>query len=313
MVSIGVVGTGGWGKNHLRVLAQLDCLAAFCDIDPDRVKHYSKVHAVPGFLNVDEMIANTRLDGIVIATPTSTHYELAMKSLEAGIHTFVEKPLTNESKTGKKLILLAEERGLTLAVGYIERFNPAVQHLRELLDRNRYGPLILLELHRENRWPERVIDIGIVMDTSVHDIDTARWLFGSDPETAYARTGSLRGSREDFATIILGFGGGRTAFIFSNWVTPKRVRQASAVCAEGIISVDFINQKLQIDHEMGSIIPRIDPKEPLQLEMINFISSIETGSPPLVTGRDALKNTIVAEAILESSAKGEAVRLAGYI
>jgi len=308
-VKVGVIGVGGWGKNHLRVLNELGCLAAFCDIDVEKVKRYGEKYHVKGYSSVDEMLQREKLDAAIISTPTITHYEIAMKTIASGLHTFVEKPLTLTSKEGEELLEAAEKQGVILTSGYIERFNPAVTALKEIIASSRLGEPLLLEFHRESKWLGNVRDVGIILDTAVHDIDTARWIFNLEPKSVYARTGHIISPHEDFAAIILGFDEKKTAFIASNWVTPKRVRRLITVCTGGIITIDFITQEVQIDDEKGTTIPRREWREPLLLEMQHFIECVEGKQKPIVTARDAINNTKIAEAALISSKHGVPIYL----
>jgi UDP-N-acetylglucosamine 3-dehydrogenase len=308
-VKVGIVGVGGWGKNHLRVLSELGCLAAFCDIDFDKIKRYEEKYRVRGYSSVDEMLQHAELDAAVICTPTITHYEVAKKTISSGLHTFVEKPLTLSSKEGEELLEDAEKQGVILTSGYIERFNPAVTALKEIIDSRRLGEPLLLEFHRESKWLGNVMDVGIILDTAVHDIDTARWIFNLEPKSVYARTGRIISPHEDFAAIILGFDEKKTAFIASNWVTPKRVRRLTTVCTGGIVTIDFITQEVQIDDDKGTTIPRREWREPLLLEMQHFIECIKGKQKPIVTARDAINNTKIAEAALISSKHGVPIYL----
>jgi UDP-N-acetylglucosamine 3-dehydrogenase len=166
-----------------------------------------------------------------------------------------------------------------------------------------------MEFHRENRMPSHVVDVGIIYDTSVHDIDTAMYLFDSTPQVVFARSGKKFHSYEDFATIMLGFDGHRVAIIASNWITPNRVRKFSAVCTEGIITGDFITQEIRIDHGEATIVPRRSSlQEPLTLELRSFLDVISGKiKQPLVTPEEATNVTKVAEAALLSSNTGSPI------
>jgi UDP-N-acetylglucosamine 3-dehydrogenase len=308
-MNLAVVGVGGWGKNHLRVLHELGVLTAFCDADPTKIEEYEKKYDVKGYGSLDELLKTERLDGITVCTPTSTHYAVAEKTISQGLHTFVEKPLTPASGEGEKLLALAEKHMVKLTSGYIERFNPAVTELKSLLRSNTIGEPLLLEFHRESKWSGRILDVGIITDTSVHDIDTARWIFDSEPKMVFARTGQVVSNHEDFAAIILGFNDQKTAFITSNWVTPKRVRELVAVCTGGIATINFVSQSIIIDDKEGSRTPRHEWQEPLKKELQGFIECIDRDYQPLVTGRDAVNTTKIAEAALVSSRSGAPIYL----
>lgn len=309
LVKIGVVGTGGWGKNHLRVLKELGVLQCFCDLDEDRVKTYRLQYEVQGYLSLNQMLKEEQLDAVTVCTPATAHYAVGVEAINAGLDVFIEKPFTASSLQAEELVELAEKKKVMLTAGYIERFNPAVMQLKEILKSGRLGEPLLLEFHRENRWAGSVRDVGIISDTSVHDIDTARWVFEDEPNIVFARTGKVVSDHEDFATIILGFNDQKTAFIASNWVTPKRVRQFITVCTGGIITIDFITQEVSIDDASGTSVQIGKKEEPLMLELKSFVESVRSRKPPLVTGTDALKTARIAEAALASSKTGSPIYL----
>jgi UDP-N-acetylglucosamine 3-dehydrogenase len=298
---IAVIGTGGWGKNHVRVLSELGNLVAVCDLDATRAAAYAEKYRVNGYSSVDELLEKERPDGVTICTPASTHFAVASKVLKAGVHTFVEKPMTNTVKEAQDLIKEAETAGKILTVGFIERFNPAITELKKMITKGTLGRPILFEYHRENQRGENIVDVGVVKDAAVHDIDTARWLFGEEPKTVYARVGSVMGKNEDFAAILLGFGGERTAFIITNWVTPSRVRQLSAVFEKAVVKLDFVSQEIQIHEKAETHVPTHKIEEPLMLELKEYAAAIAEGRHPLVTGKDGLMVTRIAEAVLASS------------
>jgi len=310
-VRVGVVGTGGWGKNHLRVLNELDCLAAFCDVDRSRVEAYSTKYRVPGYTSLEEMFRKEKLDAATICTPASTHFAIASKTLAAGLHTFVEKPFATNTVDAEKLIEEAKRANRTITVGFIERFNPPISELKGMISKKELGELLLLEFHRENKRGDNTLDVGIVKDASVHDIDTACWLFDSAPKVVFARVGSVLVplKNEDFATIMLGFSGQKTAFLVTNWVTPNRVRTLSAVFTGGVVDVDFVSQGTSVHVGGETRVPTMTFQEPLMLELKEFVSASAEGRKPIVTGEDGLRATRVAEAILASSSSGAPIYL----
>jgi len=302
---VGVIGTGGWGKNHLRVFSEFGVLASLCDIDSERANQWSSKYGCKAYTDLDKMLATEKLDAVTICTPTSTHFTVASKTLGKKINTFVEKPMTAKAFDGQKLVEIAKDSGVFLTVGFIERFNPAVVDAKKAIKEKMLGEPLLLEFHRENKWAGRITDVGIVADTTVHDIDTARWLFDEEPKVVFARVGHvLSEAREDFAAVTLGFNEKKTAFIVSNWVTPKRLRQLTIVCTQGVISLDFITQEIRFDDSKGTTIPRRDVREPLVAEMEAFLDSLRNGRAPLLKPKDGLNNTTIAEAALASSSSG---------
>ena len=280
-------------------------------MNEERAESFSKSFHVPGYSSLDEMLKKEELDAVTICTPASTHFSMASEALAAGLHTFVEKPMTTTLKDGEELIEKAKGANRTLTVGFIERFNPPITDLKRMISEGKMGEPILLEFHRENRRGANISDVGIVKDASVHDIDTACWLFGEAPKVVYARVGAAHVplEHEDFAAILLGFSGQKTAFLVTNWITPNRVRTLSAVFSGGVVDVDFVTQKTSIHEGAATTVPAKPYQEPLMLELKEFVTALQEKRQPLVTGRDGLNVTMVAEAVLASSSSGTPIYL----
>ena len=298
------IGTGGWGKNHTRILSQLGVLSAVCDADSQRSKEYGEKYSVNHYESLDDLLSSEEFDGAFVVTPTSTHTEIATKLLEAKKHVFVEKPMTYKSEDGEKLANLAGKNKVILTCGYIERFNPAVDVVKKIVNEKKFGDLVMLEFHRENRMPLHIKDVGIIYDTSVHDIDTANWLFNDMPHVVFARAGKIKHEHEDFASIMLGYKDDKVAIISSNWITPKKVRKFNAVCTDAIISSDFITQEIIVEKSNESETIQNEKQEPLLLEIQSFLGAIEGKNEQVVTSQQAVNVTKIAEAALLSSQKG---------
>ena len=306
------IGLGGWGHNHARVLSEMGVLHAVCDMDDKRMSTIKTKHDIPwGYTKLKDLMdmEKDKFDGAVITTPSKTHFKIAKEMLEAGKHVFIEKPMTYDVNEGEELVRIAKENNVTLTCGYIERFNPVVKYVKNVVDTHQYGKLILLEFHRENRMPIHISDVGIIYDTSVHDIDTANWLFGCAPKSVYCRAGSLRHQHEDFACIVLDYGQNKTATIISNWVTPKKLRTFNAVFTDALIDCNFYTQQIEVCSDKETIIPNTIKNEPLSEELKMFIGYIEGTNEPLVKGEDAVLVTKIAEAALESSKTNKPVLL----
>jgi UDP-N-acetylglucosamine 3-dehydrogenase len=298
------IGTGGWGKNHTRVLSELGVLVAVCDADSKKSKEYGEKYSVNHYESLDKLLISEEFDGAFVVTPTSTHTEIAKKLLEAKKHVFVEKPMTYKSEDGDRLAKLAEKNKVILTCGYIERFNPAVDIVKKIVKEKKFGELVMLEFHRENRMPLHIKDVGIIYDTSVHDIDTANWLFDDMPQVVFARAGRIKHEHEDFASIMLGYKNDKVAIISSNWITPKRVRKFNAVCTDAIISSDFITQEIIVEKSENSETIQNEKQEPLLLEIQSFLGAIEGKNELIVKSQQAVNVTKIAEAALLSSQKG---------
>ncbi len=309
MVRVAVVGAGGWGKNHLRIFKEMGALVAFAEPDESKRDHYQAKLGVRGYADLEILIDSEDLDAISICTPTSTHYQLAKKTIEHGIPTLVEKPLTYSSAEGGQLLQLAKKNKIMLTVGFIERFNPVINGIKEILVEKRLGDPLLLEFRRENRWAGLITDVGVILDTSVHDIDTARWLFEDEPRMVFARSGRVFTKYDDFAIIILGFDSQRTAILVSNWVTPRKIREVAVTCTKGSISGDYLTQEIRIDDGSTVTIPKRPWEEPLSLELKSFLRSVGSGEPTVVSVKDGVNTTKIAEAAIASAQEGVPIYL----
>jgi len=303
------IGVGGWGKNHPRVLSEFGVLSAICDTNSQRAEEFGKKYSVNFYNSFENLLEKEKFDAALVCTPTFTHSDITARLIENKKHVFVEKPMTYLSEDGQNLIDAAKRNNVILTCGYIERFNPAVASVKDFLKSKKYGDLIRLEFYREHRMPQHIKDVGVIYDTSVHDIDTAMWLFDETPEVVYAISGKINHEYEDFATIMLGFKDNKTATISSNWITPIRVRNFNAVCTEARIFSDFITQEIRIETDNGTENPKNVKAEPLSLEIKNFLDSIEGKNDLLVKPEQAVNVTKIAEAALLSSQKGTSIYL----
>jgi len=308
-MKIAQIGIGGWGKNHARILSQLGVLGAVFDANAEKSKEYGEKYSVNHYDSLDDLINSEEFEAAFVVTPTLTHAAIATKLIEAKKHVFVEKPMTYDSSEGEKLKELAQKNKVLLTCGYIERFNPAVNIVKNYLEEKKYGELVMLEFHRENRMPFHIKDVGIIYDTSVHDIDTANWLFDEMPYVVFARSGKINHEHEDFANIMLGYRDNRTAVISSNWITPKKVRTFSAVCTDAVIVSDFISQEIKVEGREEPENLKNEQKEPLFLEIQSFIGAIEGKNNLVVEPQQSVNVTKIAEAALLSSQKGVPIYL----
>ena len=303
------IGVGGWGKNHSRVLSEFGVLSAVCDANSERAEEFGKKYSVNFYDSFESLLEQEEFDAALVCTPTFTHSDITTRLIENKKHVFVEKPMTYLSEDGQNLVELAKANNVILTCGYIERFNPAVASVKDFIKSQKYGDLIRLEFYREHRMPQHIKDVGVIYDTSVHDIDTAMWLFDETPEVVFAIAGKINHEHEDFATITLGFKDNKTATISSNWITPIRVRNFNAVCTEARIFSDFITQEIRIETDNGTENPKNEKAEPLSLEIKNFIDAIEGKNDLVVKPEQAVNVTKVAEAALLSSQRGTPIYL----
>ena len=307
-LGVAVIGTGFWGRNHARVFKELaeTELLAICDIDAERARSVAKQFGVTPYTNTGKMVRNENIEAVSICTWSTSLAREALKALKAGKNVLVEKPMAESVKQAENLLKTAEKEGLHLTVGFLMRFIPGLQHIRNALEDKTLGEPVCASAKRVGQWPERIGDVGVVKDTAIHDLDVMRYVFDEDPVAVYARTGSIAHRKfEDYAQIMLAFKGGKSAFIESNWLTPYKTRVFMITGSEAIMKLDYITQELTIENARETVQPRYTVHEPLKLELQHFAKCITEKEKPLVTGEDGLEALKLAEAALKSSATGK--------
>lgn len=310
---IAVVGVGFWGRNHVRVLSELPQieLIAVCDVDKGRAEMVSEKYGLRPYTDSGKMYREEEMDAVTLCVWSTRLSHEALRALKAGKHVLVEKPMASSSREAKRVLDLAKTKKLRLMVGFIERFNPAVRHLKEAIEKGKIGSPVSATVKRVSKWPQRIGDVGVVKDTAIHDIDIVRYIFNEDPVAVYAKAGNLKHERvEDYAQIMLAFSGGKSAFIEANWLTPYKIRRLTVTGSEALISLDYITQEMTIETSGQTLTPRYDWEEPLRLELQHFVESVLANREPHVKGSDGLKALKIAEAALRSAAKGRLVKLA---
>lgn len=310
-LGVAVIGTGFWGRNHARLFKELEEteLLAVCDINAERVKNVAKQFGVKAYTSMGKMLKRKDIEAVSNCVWSLNLAKETQKALKAGKHVLVEKPMATNVKQAEKLLETAEEEGLHLSVGFLMRFIPGIQHMKNAIEDKTIGNLVCATAKRVSEWPERIGDVGVVKDTAIHDIDIIRYLFGEEPIAVYAKTGSMKYKKfEDYAQIMLTFEGGKSAFIESNWLTPYKTRTLVVTGSKAIMKLDYITQELTIEDAKKTMQPRYPWQEPLKLELQHFANCILKKEKPLITGMDGLKALQIAEAALKSSATGRAVK-----
>ena len=315
VLTAAVIGTGVWGRNHARVYASLNNVNLYGIVDQDesRAKEIGKFFQTKYFTNVDDIIQNPDIDVISICTPTVTHAGIAVAALKKGKNVLVEKPMTNTISEAKELIHLAKENNVKLTIGFVERFNPAVQEAFKQVKQGTIGDVILANTRRVSRRPLRIGDVGVVKDLAIHDIDIIAHLFPNSPETIYATCGSISHKFEDYANINVRYKGNRNAFIETNWLTPSVKRDLTITGTEGVITVQYRTQQITVENNERLIQPYLSSQEPLRNELSAFVDCIINDTKPVVSGADGLKALTIAEASLESSRTGKTINYTDFL
>jgi len=302
-VGVGVIGTGFWGENQVRILRQSRTadLVAVCEKDERRAKEIGNKYGVECYTDLGKFLRVPKLDAVTVCTPTKSHLKVGSLAIEAGKNLLVEKPMTGEERSAERLVKSAKRAGVKLLVGFIERFNPGVRAVKKMLSQQAVGDVIIATGRRVARWPIRIGDVGVVKDTAIHDIDAMRYLLEEEVSAIFAQTGSLRThAYEDYSEMMLRFNGGTTGFIDANWLTPRKVRTLIITGSDATISLDYITQEITVENSERLVKPYTPWAEPLRVELENFMTTILRDTKEAPSGEDALKAIRVCDAALKS-------------
>jgi UDP-N-acetylglucosamine 3-dehydrogenase len=310
-VKAAVIGCGSWGKNHARVYRELPNveLVAVMDLNPQAAKQCGDRYGALSHSDPSPIIKDPTIDLVSICTPTVTHAEIAIAAIEAGKHVLVEKPMTNTVAEAKRLIRAAEKHNVKLAVGFVERYNPAVQEAIKRVQTGEIGDVILALSRRVSRSPGRIGDVGVVKDLAIHDVDIVDHLFGDKAQSVYAVAGAIQHKFEDYAQVNINFGRNRNAIVSTNWLTPRRIRTLIITGTEGIINVEYTTQQITIENNTQLIQPFLPYQEPLLLELKSLTDAIRNDTSPQVTGEDGMRALRICEAALQSAKSGKQIKL----
>ena len=320
---VGVIGVGSMGQNHARILSEMGKLACVADTSPEAARRVGERYSVGRFTDYTELLKSD-VDAVVVVTPTSTHEKVATDALRAGKHVLLEKPMSGDSKTLKRISDLAKRQKVVLAGGFTERHNPVVAFAKSSLEAGEYGDLITAATRRVSSLPTRIRDVGVIMDLGVHDIDVVQYVVGKTARSVYALGGKGKNTGfEDHANILIDFEGGTTGFVEVNWLTPMKVRKLALTCDKRFVEVDYMEQSALVCSstfkpiETGNLfnVPleldvrriAIKKEEPLKRELNDFLMAAEKGGEPLVSGESAIKTLKIAEAALKSMSSGKKV------
>ena len=272
-LNVAVIGVGALGSRHASIYSNLSDvnLLGVCDIDRARVGEMAKTLDTAPFITHQDLLDKDKVDAVSIVTPTSSHYQIAREFLSNGINVLIEKPITKTLPQAEELINLAREKGVTLQVGHVERFNSAVGRLKKMANRPRF-----VEVHRLGPYTPRVKDVGVVLDLMIHDVDILLSIVGSEIERVQAvGVNVISPLHEDIANARLTFKNGCVANLTASRITEKAMRKIRIFQEDAYISLDYLNQSARIHRKAGLRISTanvdIKKEEPLRLEIKNFI------------------------------------------
>ncbi|MDR3640603.1 MAG: Gfo/Idh/MocA family oxidoreductase [Humidesulfovibrio sp.] len=301
MLKVGVIGLGSMGKIHLRNYCEMPDVqvVGVMDVAQGNLDDARQRFGVAGFTTLEELLA-LELDAVSISVPTVLHFEVAMQVIERGVALLVEKPLAATAEQGRQLVEMARLKGVPLMVGHIERFNPAVQRVKELVG----DDLISLSIERVGPFPVRIQDVGVIRDLGSHDIDLLRFLTGSNFQSVSGVFSASMGKHEDSAVITAKMENGVLGHITTNWVTPFRSRKIRAACKSRFIEANLMTQEVReyspFSNEEKTYNVREWPavqREQMREELTQFLAAVRDKTPVPISGEDGLEVLTVIERI----------------
>lgn len=302
----GVIGVGAMGKNHARLYSELFGveLIGVSDVNETLVASVARSYDCKPYADYHDLLGEN-LDAVSIVVPTTLHKQVALDAIKRGINVLVEKPIADTVENADEIIKAAREKGVKLMVGHVERFNPAIIKLKELIGNGLLGNIVSISAKRVGPYNPRIRDVGIVLDLGTHDIDIMSYLYGEKIKEVYASAGTVVHSHEDHAIITLNFDSGSSGVIDTNWLTPHKVRNLTVIGSRGIAEINCIEETLKIFDQEWVRDAKIGKEEPLKLELLHFIDCVQNDREPLVSGEQGKHALEVALAAVESARAGK--------
>ncbi len=308
-LKVGAIGVGSLGRHHARNYAELTRevrveLIGVCDTNAETAEAIAAEHHTTSFTNWQELLG--KVDAVSIATPTETHCEIACAFLEKGIHVLVEKPIALTLTEADKMIAAAYASGAKLMVGQLERYNPAMVALRPHVTKPLY-----FEIHRVSPFPNRSLDVDVVLDVMIHDLDAVQWLVGENVKVSEIRAVGIPviSDKVDAANARIEFENGAVANITASRIGTEKIRKTRFYQTNSYVVLDYATKFASVTslnpdaaHPLAGIsINRleINDVEPLRAEITAFLDCIEKNTPPPITGDDGRRALELAVGVLE--------------
>lgn len=289
-----LIGAGNMGKNHARVYSEISNFVGIADVIEEIGKPLAAKFAVPYFKSYKEMIAAVKPEAISVVVPTKFHNMVTLDCLNAKIPTLVEKPIAATVDEAKGMVATARKNKTFLMVGHVERFNPAVQKLKSLVESGELGEVVSIQATRVGIAPPKIPNSCVALDLGIHDVDVCNYLLNEHPLKSLVHRKKLVSSNvSDAATIILEYKN-CTASIHTNWITPIKIRTLAVTGTKGFAHIDYIKQKLVVYDKILELKPLesfyevvsladqprqelyISRKEPLRQELLYFLKNRES-------------------------------------
>ncbi len=328
-LNVAVVGAGAMGMNHLRVLNDFNeehvRLVGVADINEAALRRAMHRFHIAGYTDYRQLVEETHPNLVAVVVPTCLHFEVAAHVVDQGINLLLEKPFTSTMEQAFELIRLAHLRNVKIAVGHIERFNPAVTELKRRLVARELGKVFHLHARRLGPFPARVDDVGVTLDLATHEIDVMRYLADAEVPRIYAVTQRrVHQTHEDLLLGILHFTNDAIGVLDVNWLTPTKVRELSITGEKGMYLLNYLTQDVYFYENdyttmtwdaLGSFTGvsegtmtrlKVQKAEPLRLEYEDTIAALLNDTLPTVSAEDGLAVLKIAHQLVESTRQEEA-------
>ncbi|MBS3132150.1 Gfo/Idh/MocA family oxidoreductase [Candidatus Woesearchaeota archaeon] len=325
---VAVIGAGAMGKSHARVYSELENadLVAVCDSDKKTADEIAAKYAVKAYYNYRKLLSSEKLDAVSICVPTKFHREVAVEAAARKVNMLVEKPIAPSMEDAEAIIEASKKANVKLMVGHIERFNPVIIELKKRIQNGELGKIYKVHCVRLSPFPQRIVDVGVIVDFAIHDIDVLRHIAGSKIKRVYAETAQrIHSAHEDLLIGTMRFENGTLGVLNTNWLTPKKVREITVTGEKGMFAANYITQEMNFfENEFtrqnlgynGNFMNVIEgkaseveiaKKEPLKNELEAFLECIRENKPSPISGEEGMRTLEIAQKFLESAKKHEVV------
>jgi UDP-N-acetylglucosamine 3-dehydrogenase len=330
LTRVAVIGAGAMGRNHLRVLNDLESveLVGVADADVQTAQRAARRYRIASYTDYKTLLDKEKPQAVVVAVPTVMHREVALEAIGRGMHVLVEKPIAFTVVEAEEIIEAARRARVILTVGHIERYNPAIVELYKRLREAELGRVFQMHARRLGPFPPRVRDVGVVIDLATHDVDIMRYLSGSEVNRVYAETARrIHTDHEDLLSGLVRFEDNSIGVLDINWLTPTKIRELMITGEKGMFHVNYLTQDLYfyennyvktdwdtisniVGVSEGDMVRlRIDKTEPLRVELDRFVRAVQGEEVSLVSGEDGLAALRIATAIVQAGLEGTVIQM----
>ena len=330
-IKTAVIGVGSMGQHHVRVYQEMDRaeLVGIADVDRERVDQIAGRYGVNAYTDYQELLNKENPEAVSIAVPTTHHLQVARDAMRSGADLLIEKPIASNCDEAIEIINLSNQLGRKVMVGHIVRFEPVIQSLKDHLNNGEMGEIFQIVCRRTGPFPQRIRDVGVVVDLAPHDLDLMRFLSGDEPERLYAETQQeVHTEHEDLVNALLHFQNGITGVLEINWLTPVKTRDVLVLGECGMFRADSLNQHLyfyenaEANGEMWDNLRTlkgvregemrrlsIKQVEPLKAELRGFLEAVIEDQPVPVSGQDGLMALRLAFALVRSGNEKQVIEV----